>query len=222
MDILFLGTSSMVPTRERNHSSLLVSCRNENILVDCGEGTQRQLKIAGIKLTKITRILISHWHGDHVLGLPGLIQSMGASDYRQVLHIYGPKGIKENMRKVLDLFVFEKKFGIVVEEAKGRFFSGDVVLECAPLHHGIPSLGYSIMEAGRRRINLEYTKKLGIPQGPLLGKLQAGKSIAWKGKKISVEKATNFVKGEKVTIITDTLPCKEAERLSKDSDLLIL
>ena len=221
MEVLFLGTSSMVPTKERNHSSILVSCRNESILVDCGEGTQRQLKIAGIKLTKITKILISHWHGDHVLGLPGLIQSMGASDYRQTLHIYGPKGIKENISRTLNLFVFEKKFEIVVEEARGRFFSGDVVLECTPLHHGIPSLGYSIMEADRRKINLEYTKKIGIPQGPLLGKLQSGKSIMWKGKRIGANKATNIVKGKKITIISDTLPCREAEKLAKASNLLV-
>ncbi|MCH7902921.1 MBL fold metallo-hydrolase, partial [archaeon] len=100
MQILFLGTSSMVPTKERNQSGVLISYKNEGILIDCGEGTQRQLKIAGAKLTKITKILISHWHGDHVLGLPGLIQSMNAAGYDKKLEIYGPKGSKVFIKRL--------------------------------------------------------------------------------------------------------------------------
>src|SRR3989338_5975807 len=114
MQIIFLGTSSMVPTKERNHSSILLSCGSENILVDCGEGTQRQLKIAGIKLTKITKILISHWHGDHVLGLPGLIQSMSAAGYERTLMIYGPAGTKKFMANVFKAFIFDRKINFMI------------------------------------------------------------------------------------------------------------
>jgi len=71
MDIVFLGTSSMVPTKDRNHSGMFISHKNVGILMDCGEGIQRQMKIAGINIVKINKILISHWHGDHFLGLPG-------------------------------------------------------------------------------------------------------------------------------------------------------
>ena len=95
MEIFFLGTGCMVPTKDRNTSAILVSYKNDNILIDCGEGTQRQMRTAGIKPTKITKILISHWHGDHVFGLPGLIQTLGASEYSGVLEIYGPKGSKK-------------------------------------------------------------------------------------------------------------------------------
>jgi ribonuclease Z len=83
MEIVFLGTSSMVPTKDRNQSATFIRYKNEGILVDCGEGTQRQFKIAGIPITKITKILISHWHGDHVLGLPGLIQTLAASEWSE-------------------------------------------------------------------------------------------------------------------------------------------
>ena len=100
MQILFLGTSSMVPTKERNQNGILISHGSEGILVDCGEGMQRQLKIVGVSLTKITKILISHWHGDHVLGLPGLIQSMSAAGYEKTLMIYGPLGTKKFMEKM--------------------------------------------------------------------------------------------------------------------------
>lgn len=223
MQIIFLGTSSMVPTKERNHSSILLSCGSENILVDCGEGTQRQLKIAGIKLAKITKILISHWHGDHVLGLPGLIQSMSSSGCQKTLHIYGPKGTKKLIEKMFEVFSFDQKFEIKVNEVNsGKFFEDDgFILEAEQLEHNIETLGYRLEEKGKRKINLDHVKKRGVPDGPLLGKLQEGKSITWKGKKIDVDKATILVKGKSVAIITDTVPCKGAYKLAKDVDILI-
>ena len=95
MQLTFLGTSSMVPTKERNQIAVFLSYGSDGILFDCGEGTQRQFKIAGISLTKVTKILISHWHGDHVLGLPGLMQTLSSGDYNGTLEIYGPAGTKE-------------------------------------------------------------------------------------------------------------------------------
>ena len=112
----------MVPTKERNHSAAFVSYKSEGFLIDCGEGTQRQLKIAGIPLTKITKILISHWHGDHVLGLPGLLQSMTAMEYPRTLHIYGPKGTEQCLKQVLAAFKIEHTLPFVVHEVKqGKF-----------------------------------------------------------------------------------------------------
>jgi len=223
MQVLFLGTSSMVPTKERNQSGILISYGSEGILIDCGEGIQRQLKIAGIKLTKIHRILISHWHGDHVLGLPGLIQSMSASDYQKTLHVYGPTGTKNFMKKMFEAFIFDRKIDIEIYELKsGRFFeNGDFILQVASLEHNITTLGYSFIEKDKRKINVKLIKELGVPEGPLLGKLQSGKDVVWKGKKIKVDKATRVEKGKKITIISDTLPCKGADILAKNSDLLI-
>jgi ribonuclease Z len=221
MEILFLGTSSMVPTKERNHSSILISYKNEGLLVDCGEGTQRQLKLAGKKLTSITKILISHWHGDHVLGIPGLIQSMGASDYGKTLQIYGPVGTKKFVNKLFD--IFNNNLNVEVTEVKGgKFFENKYfILEGRLLKHSVGVLGYSLVEKDRRRINLKFIKKLKIPHGPILGKLQNGKSIKWKGRKVDVDKATYKIKGIKATIISDTVPCVGASKLAKDSDLLV-
>ncbi len=92
MEITFLGTSQATPTAEKSQTAVLLTYNNENILVDCGEGTQRQFKIAGLNPCKITRILITHWHGDHVLGLPGLLQTLALNNYPRVLQVYGPKG----------------------------------------------------------------------------------------------------------------------------------
>ncbi len=223
MEILFLGTSSMVPTKERNQSGLLVSYGSENILVDCGEGIQRQLKIAGVKIVKITKILISHWHGDHVLGLPGLIQTMSSSDYDKKLKIYGPVGTKKFMKNMFKAFIFDKKIDIEVKDIKkGKFFDSDeLILEAQPLEHNIITLGFNIIEKDRRKINLAFTKKVGIPEGPLLGKLQGGGEIVWKGQKISPAEATVLINGKKLTIINDTAPCNGAYLLAKDADLLI-
>jgi len=213
----------MVPTKERNQSGVLIIYGSEGILIDCGEGTQRQLKVAGIKLTKITKILISHWHGDHVLGIPGLIQSMSASGYEKTLNIYGPVGTKKFMEKMFGVFLFDRRIDICVYEVKkGNFFEDrTLVLEAEHLNHNIETLGYNIVEKGKRKINLRFVKKLGIPEGPLLGKLQEGKSIIWEGKKVGVDKATNVVKGKRITIISDTVPCKGADKLAKNSDLLV-
>lgn len=223
IELVFIGTSSMVPTKERNQSSVLISYKNNGILVDCGEGTQRQLKIGGIALTKITKILITHWHGDHTLGLPGLIQSMSASNYNKTLEIYGPKGTKKHFEAIFKAFVFDKKVDIDIKEIeKGKFFeNNDFILEAAKLYHGIETFGFSFVEKDRRKIDIKKVKKLGIPEGPLLGKLQDNKSIRWKGKKVTPKETTYLVKGKKVTIIADTLVCDGCYKLAKDADLLI-
>ena len=156
----------MVPTKERNHSAVFLSYKAEGILVDCGEGTQRQMKIAGIKIAKVTKILISHWHGDHVLGLPGLIQSLGASEYSRALEIYGPKGTKQHIKAMFEAFVFDRPFEIkVVEVEKGVFFENkDFKLEALPLKHGIITIGFDFIEKDRRKIDIRAVKKLGIPE----------------------------------------------------------
>src|SRR3989338_6563565 len=98
--ITFLGTGNAVPTKLRNHTAILIEFLNEHILIDCGEGTQRQFKIAGLSPACLTRLLITHWHGDHVLGIPGLFQTLAMSDYARILEIYGPR----NTSKYLNLF----------------------------------------------------------------------------------------------------------------------
>lgn len=223
MQLTFLGTSAMVPTKERNHSAVLVSYGSDGILIDCGEGTQRQMKIAGVKPSKVTKILISHWHGDHVLGIPGLIQTLAKNEYDKVLEIYGPKGTKERMKNMFRAFSFEDKIETKIHEiTKKRFFeSKDFFLEALPLEHGIITLGFSFIEKDKRRIKVDAVRKLGIPDGPLLGKLQSGKSITFKGKKITPGETTYIVKGKKVTFIADTVECNNALELAMDSDILV-
>ena len=121
MQLIILGTSAMVPTKNRNHSSIFLSFVSEGFLFDCGEGTQRQMKFAGLKLTKVTKIFISHWHGDHVLGLPGLLQSLSCENYSNSLQIYGPPGTKENIKFINKAFPTDYSFQIIINISNNMF-----------------------------------------------------------------------------------------------------
>ncbi len=224
MEIIFLGTSAMIPTKERNHSGILINHKNESLLFDCGEGIQRQMKTIKVDINRIKKICISHWHGDHVLGLPGLIQTMAAQNYTDVLQIYGPKGSKKYFENMLNGFAFDsKRMKINVNEVKdGIFYTGDEFsLEAAELDHSILTYGYAFKENDKRKIKLAEVKKLGIPEGPLLGKIQNGESIVFNGKKINADDVSYVVPGKKITYIADTIPCKNAVKLSSNADILI-
>ena len=223
MEITFLGTSCMVPTKERNHAGILFSFGTENILFDCGEGTQRQLKISGFSLMKITRLVISHWHGDHVLGIPGLIQTMSAGEYKGTLKIYGPTGTKKKIETILDAYVFENKLNYeIIDINEGKIINSEkFIVDAYSLEHGIDTYGFKIIEKDRRKINISYVQKIGIPEGPILGKLQEGKDVEYKGKKIKAKDATTVVEGRVVGIITDTVFCTNCMKIAKDADLLI-
>ncbi|MBS3105587.1 ribonuclease Z [Candidatus Woesearchaeota archaeon] len=223
MQITFLGTSSMVPTKERNQIAVFLSYGPEGILFDCGEGTQRQFKIAGISLPKVTKILISHWHGDHVLGLPGLIQTLSSMDYSGKLEIYGPIGTKKRMEKMFEAFVFDKKISLDVKEVKsGIFFeNNEFQLEAYSLEHGIEILGYKFVEKDIRKVDMKKIKKFNIPSGSLIGKLQQGKSIEYNGNKIMPDDVTYIESGKKVAYVTDTVICNNCYKIADDADLLI-
>ncbi len=223
MQIIFLGTSAMVPTKQRNHSAVLLRYENEGILFDCGEGTQRQLKIADIKPTAITKIIISHWDGDHVLGLPGLIQTLAMAQENKQLSIYGPKGTKTKFKYLFKAFEFYNQIELEINEFKKELFldSLDFELHAHKLEHKVPCYGFEFIEKDKRRIKIDKIKKLGIPQGPLLGKLQKGKAINFKNKKIKPEEVTYIVKGRKIGFISDTRICKSCLKIAKNKDILI-
>ena len=223
MKIKFLGTSSMVPTKDRNHTSILLTYNAENILIDCGEGTQRQLKIANINPCKITKILLTHMHGDHTLGIPGLIQTLGANNYQKTLEIYGPKNTKNFINNILKTFHLENKIKLNVTEIDKKKFleTKEFYLEALPVKHSTYTLAYSFIEKDKRKINLNYTKKFNLTKHPLLGELQKGKDITFKGKKITADKATILKKGKKISFIFDTELTQNCIEISKNADLLI-
>jgi ribonuclease Z len=220
--VTFLGTSATVPTEVRNHTSILLSYKGENILVDCGEGTQRQFRKAKLNIGKITRILITHWHGDHVLGLPGVLQSLAMGEYNKTLYIYGPHGIKEFMEKLLDTFRFSREYKIETREAEGKFFeTPDFYITAEKMTHLIPCNAYSFVKKGQIKIDKAKLRKEKIPSGPILKRLKEGKDITYNGKKYLAKKLTYTEGDRKISFILDTSFNKKIIPFVKDSDLLI-
>lgn len=226
MELTFLGTSSMVPTKERNVSGIYLSFKEEGILFDCGEGTQRQMNITGIKRTSVTRVYITHWHGDHVAGLIGLIQTLGNEHITRPIHIYGPKETKKRFQSMCDAFFFNEKIEVILHELdpkKPERCTDEEEFEvwAVGLEHSIPCIGFRFVE--KDRVNLDKSKmaKLGLTEGPHLAKLKSGDSIEWKKKKISPDDVCITTPGKVIVYIPDTLYCKAAIELARDADVLI-
>jgi ribonuclease Z len=218
----------MVPTKERNVTGIHIQYKGEGLLLDCGEGTQRQMNIAGIKRTTVKKILISHWHGDHVSGIIGLIQTMGNDIEPPELVIYGPKDTAKRVDHMMQTCIFDSKVKIEVHELtpeKGkvvRFYENeDYALECASLDHKVPCIGYSFIEKERLNIDVDKQKELGIRDGPHLKKIKQGKEAKYKGKTIKPEEITYAVARKKLTYIADTEACGEATLLAQDADIMI-
>ena len=221
--LTFLGTSDAIPSAKRNHSATLLTYNGENILIDCGEGTQRQFRKAKLNPCKVTRILISHWHGDHVLGIPGLLQTLALSGYSKTLYIYGPRGTKKFMRNVLNTFVFAGKYEIKVEEVSGKFFEGkDFYLEAKGMTHGTPCNAYAFVKKGQLRIDKNKLKKSKLPHGPLLSKIKEGKDITYNGKKYKAKSLTYLHEDQKVSIVMDTGYNEKIAPFVRNSDILVI
>jgi len=219
--ITFLGTSDSIPSITRNHPAILLSYKNENILIDCGEGTQRQFKIAEINPCKLTRVLLTHWHGDHTFGLPGLLQTLAMSGYNKTLNIYGPRGTQHNisllkkmMNIIIPLEIYELTNKILID-------TSDFYIEAKSMSHQTPTNAYSFVLKDRRKLDKKKLEKYKLPNSPLLKKLQEGKDIIFNSKKIKSKNVSYIEKGKKITIILDTEPNKNTFTIAKNSDLLI-
>ena len=219
--ITFLGTGQAVPTAKRNHTAVLMQYKNENILIDCGEGTQRQFRKAKINPCRLTRILITHWHGDHILGLPGLLQTLALNNYSKTLHVYVPERTKHFMDLIFRIFVFQGKIKFEIHEVKEKFLeTKDFILKAQKMSHTTPTLAYSFIEKDKLRIKKQKLRKLKI-KGKIISELQKGKNIVWQGKKIKAKEMTYLQKGKKISFIFDTEINPNCEKIAKDSDLLV-
>ena len=223
INLTFLGTSQAIPTAKRNHTSILLQYKAENILVDCGEGTQRQFRKAKLNPCKITRILITHWHGDHILGLAGLLQTLLLNGYNKTLYIYGPRGTKQDLGELINLLVPYNKIPLKVQEIEeGKFFeNSDFYLESIPMQHSIPCNAYTFVEKSKIRLDKTKLRKLKIPNSPLIGELQAGKDIEFKGKKIKAKDLIYKTQERKISFILDTRLNENCNKIAKNSDIIV-
>jgi len=224
IELNFLGTSQAIPTAKRNHTAILLKYLDEALLIDCGEGTQRQMRIAKINPCKLTRLLITHWHGDHILGIPGLLQTLALNGYNRTLHVYGPKGTKRYFELILSMFIFEGKIKVVIEEIDkdGIFIENEKFsLSAYKMIHAAPCLSYVFKEKDKRRVNMQALRKIGLKPSPIIAEIQKGHNIKHEGKTINAEKYTFFQKGKKICFIMDTAINANCIKAAENSDLLI-
>lgn len=224
MELIFLGTSSAIPTSYRNHSAIALKAFGELMLFDCGEGTQLQMSKAKISPMKITKIFITHFHGDHILGLPGIIQSMAFRGRKEPLHIFGPKGlipIIDNVRNfgyyslTFEIYMHEINDGIILEEE-------NYIISCCPMEHSVLNLAYKIEEKRRPKFIREKAIELGIKPGPDFGKLQMGIPVEVNGKTILPPQVLGEErKGRIIVYSGDTHPCNQMIKFAKNADILI-
>jgi ribonuclease Z len=226
LSIIFLGTGGSWPTVKRNVTSLALKRAGEIILFDCGEGTQRQFQKSKLSYMQILKIFITHFHGDHFLGLPGLIQTMQLNDRDTPLHIYGPTGMTKLASQLLSLGYFKPNYEIIAHDVN----DGDVLdfneykISVLKVKHGVPTIGYAFEEKMRPgKFDKPKALKLGVPEGPLFSKLQHGKTITLKdGKKITPDKVLGPArKGRKIVISGDTIPVENMIDFARNADVLI-
>lgn len=229
MEVLFLGTGAGVPAKLRNVSSIALKLLEERgavWLFDCGEATQHQILHTSIRPRRIEKIFITHLHGDHIYGLPGLLSSRSFQGGETEVIVYGPKGIDRFIHTCLHVSETVLKYPLkVVEIEEGVVFEDEqFFVEARLLEHGIPSYGYRIVEKDRPgTLLVDRLKEAGIPPGPIYKKIKNGENVTLEDGRIIVAKSfvDPPVKGRIVTVLGDTRICKASYELALNADVLI-
>ncbi|MEM2111680.1 MAG: ribonuclease Z [Candidatus Bathyarchaeia archaeon] len=227
MKIVFLGTAASIPTPTRALASVAVIREGEIFLFDCGEGTQRQMTQARIGFNSETKVFISHMHGDHVLGLPGLLQTMSLLNRERPLQIYGPVGVKAFVDAIIRTVKFSLVFSVEVFEIENEGLvcqEEDYTVYSIFAEHSVPSLAYALIEKPRPGLfHPDRAVSLGVPEGPLWSKLQRGFKIKLSnGRIIRPEDVLGPPRpGRKIVYVGDTRPSDNVAGFAKDADVLV-
>jgi ribonuclease Z len=224
LQLLFLGTAGATPTVDRGSPATLLVRGGERILVDCGEGTQRQLmRSAG--LARIGMVLLTHLHGDHYLGLPGLLKTYSLLGREEPLLLFGPSGLYELLRDA-ERLIGKPRFPFLVEEVREGVVleNEDYRLETAATDHGLPGLAWCMHEKSRPGLfHPEKAIELGIVPGPDFGRLQRGETVVTaEGRRVVPEDVMELSRqGRKVVFTGDTRPCAAVAELAAGASVLV-
>jgi len=226
MKVTLLGTGGTIPTLRRGLPSLALQRDGDIFLFDCGEGTQVQIIRASLSPGKLFAIFLSHLHGDHVTGLPGLLMTITHQSREKPLHIFGPPGTREYINLIRKCLGFNPPYSLDIRElTEGKFFSGPgFLMEAVAVDHKPHTLAFSLVEESRPgKFFPEKAKELGMSEGPLFGKLQRGETVILAdGQNITPAMVMGpSRKGRKFVYVTDTRPCSQAIQLAQEADLLV-
>ncbi|MCW1295566.1 MAG: ribonuclease Z [Candidatus Parvarchaeota archaeon] len=222
----FLGTSSAFPTAKRNHPSVYLMINGERMLFDCGEGTQRQIRKAGLS-PSVDYIFITHWHGDHSLGLGGIIQSLNMMKSNKELQIFGPSGTEQGIKNILMTYKFYNQLAIKTKSVNA--LTEKTILErdnysvsAINVEHSVKCLAYKIKEKDVRNILVEKLAAKGIKPGKFLSKLKEGKDVVYNGIKLKYKELTYLKKGKSLAYVTDLRYSRKVISFIKGVDTLII
>ncbi|MGN1318472.1 MAG: ribonuclease Z [Lachnospirales bacterium] len=222
LDVALLGTGGMMPLPDRHLTSLLLRLNGKMLLLDCGEGTQVSMKILGWGFKNIDVICITHYHADHISGLPGLLLTIGNSDRKEPLTIIGPKGLSKVYEGLKSIFP-ELPFEVELMEIDGgeEITIGEFNISTCKLNHKISCIGYSFDVKRIGRFNVEKATKLGLPK-TLWSVIQKQGQVEYEGRIYTSDMVLGSDrKGIKITYTTDTRPVDNLAVFAKDSDLFI-
>ena len=230
MRIIPLGTSSGKPTLKRNVSALAIAREAEWLLLDCGESTQLQIARAGLSPSRLSGVFITHLHGDHFNGLPGLLSTMGLDQRTRDLTLIGPRGVREYLDTLKRLRIVFLTYRLQLCEFNSLsertlvYEATEYTVSAAPLDHRLFALGYRLDERPRPgRFNVERARELNVPEGPLWGRLQSGEEVRLEdGCVIQPNDVLGPERpGKSIAYCLDTRPCEMSVELARNVDLLI-
>jgi ribonuclease Z len=225
LDLVFLGTAGSMPTAQRAPAALLVRRGGDRLLFDCAEGTQRQLLRSSVGLVELGEIFVTHFHADHILGLPGLFKTFSLRGRERPLEVHGPRGLVDllgSLKRVVGKLSYEVR---VVELEPGDVLERDGYrLAAFEVAHGVPAVGWSLIEATRPgRFDVEAADALGVPSGPARGALQRGESVTLPdGSVVSADRVLGPPRpGRKIVITGDTAPSESVVEAAWGAEVLV-
>ena len=222
-ELVILGTSSQVPTRYRNHNGYVLRWDDDVILFDPGEGTQRQLALANVSAASITMICITHFHGDHCLGLPGVLARLALDRVRHPVDLYFPASGAEYLERLRHAAVMDEWDGLRVHPVTDDGVvaeRGGHALFAARLDHGTDAVGWRLVEPDGRRMNPDRLEALGV-RGSDIARLQRDGAITVAARRVGLDQVSEPRPGQRFAFVMDTRECAGATTLAEHADLLV-
>lgn len=229
LTIHFIGTGSGAPSLARGSPSILIRREGVGLLFDCGEATQLAMRRQGVRFRGLEAVFISHMHGDHVLGLPGLIMTLNLNTNLARLKVYGPRGIAGFLRCAFESTFFQPKIEVEVGEIDRAptptpvYRGSGFTVYAVSSNHVVPSLAYALIEDDRPgKFDVQRALELGVPRGRLWGELQRGRSVEVGGRVVTPEQVLGpRRRGRRIVYSGDTRPCEAVVELGRDADVFI-